>query len=400
MPLKRAIQALLVTIATVPAWFLPLEPASADEPEFSVLPTWLNNAMADFPGAVEFTLLFGRSFNPQRIDLELVIEPEYSCVGETVHTVRLPANATTSWQWELDLDEPFPPGHLVRWRLELDRNAPIPPGETVHWRWKVTGTDGSVYESRQRAFTWADDRFDWRTYAKDGLAVHWYGQYPEFGEHLVGYLEPQLELIEALGTLPSPVNVFMYENAEDAGSGVLLKRDFANPYREFNSVVSVTPKDIEGDELAALIHELAHFVVQDKAFNCFGGLPFWLEEGLAMLAEGGLSDDLRIAFAEARLIEQFVPLRSFDVPLSTDERDASIRFAQSYDLVEFLTSEFGWESISRLLELFKYGIRVDDALKAVFGTGIEETELLWRKSRGLPDLAPSRLAPTPSDGGG
>ncbi len=400
MPLKRAIQVLLVTIATVPAWFLPLESASAGEQELSVLPAWLNNATADFPNSVEFTLLFGRSLNPQRIELELIIEPEYSCVGETVHTVRLPSNATTLWQWDLDLDEPFPPGYIVRWRLDPGRNAPIPPGETVHWRWKVTGADGSVYESRQRAFTWEDDRFDWRTYTKDELVVHWYGQYPEFGEHLVGYLEPQLERIEALGTLPSPVNVFMYENVEDAGSGVLLKRDFVNPYREFNGVVSVTPKDIEGDELAALIHELAHFVVQDRAFNCFGGLPFWLEEGLAMLAEGGLSDDLRIVFAEARLIEQFVPLRSFDVPLSTDERESSIRFAQSYDLVEFLTSEFGWESIIRLLELFKYGIRVDDALKAVFGTGIEETELLWRKSRGLPDLAPSRLAPTPSDGGG
>lgn len=400
MPLKRAIQVLLVTIATVPAWFLPLESASAGEQELSVLPAWLNNATADFPNSVEFTLLFGRSLNPQRIELELIIEPEYSCVGETVHTVRLPSNATTLWQWDLDLDEPFPPGYIVRWRLDPGRNAPIPPGETVHWRWKVTGADGSVYESRQRAFTWEDDRFDWRTYTKDELVVHWYGQYPEFGEHLVGYLEPQLERIEALGTLPSPVNVVMYENVEDAGSGVLLKRDFVNPYREFNSVVSVTPKDIDGDELAALIHELAHFVVQDRAFNCFGGLPFWLEEGLAMLAEGGLSDDLRIAFAEARLIEQFVPLRSFDVPLSTDERESSIRFAQSYDLVEFLTSEFGWESITRLLELFKYGIRVDDALKAVFGTGIEETELLWRKSRVLPDLAPSRLAPTPSDGGG
>ena len=400
MPLKRAIQALFVTIATVPVWFLPLGPATASEPEVSVLPARLNNVTVDFPDAVEFNLLFGRHLDPQSIDLELIIEPEYSCVGETVQTVRLPANATTLWRWELDLDEPFPPGYLVRWRLDLDGNAPIPPGETVQWRWKVTGTDGAVYESRHRAFTWADDRFDWRTYTKDGLVVHWHGQYPEFGEHLVGYLEPQLERIEALGTLPSPVNVFMYENAEDAGPGVLLKRDSANPYREFNSVVSVTPEDIEGDELVALIHELAHFVVQDKAFNCFGGLPYWLEEGLAMLAEGGLTDDLRRAFAEARLIEQFVPLRSFDVRLTTDEREASIRLAQSYDLVEFLTSEFGWESITRLLELFKYGIRVDDALKAVFGTDIEEMELLWRESRGLPDLAPSRVAPTPSDSGG
>ena len=400
MHLRRAIQALFVAVATVPAWFLPLGSVTADEPEVLSLPTWMNSAQVEFPNSVEFSLLFGRQLNPQRLDLELSIEPRYSCVGGTFHTVQLPANAATAWQWDLDQDEPFPPGYIVRWRLELGGNVPIPPGNTVFWRWRVTGADGSVYESRQRAFTWADERFDWRTYEKDGLVVHWHGQYPEFGEHLVGYLEPQLERIEALGTLPSPVNVFMYENADDAGAGVLLKRDSVNPYREFNSVVSVVPEDIEGDELTALIHELAHLVIQDRAFNCFGGLPFWLEEGLAMLAEGGLSDDLRRSFAEARLIEQFVPLRSFDVRLATDEREASIRLAQSYDLVEFLTSEFGWESIGHLLDLFKYGIRVEDALRAVFGIGIEETELLWRESRGLPDLAPSRLAPTPSDGGG
>ena len=400
MPLNRAIQALLIAAATVPAWLLPLEPATADEPELSVLPTWLNNATVDFPNAVEFNLLFGRNLNPKDIDLELSIEPEYSCVGATVHTVRLPDNATTSWQWELDQDEPFPPGYIVRWRLGPDLIAPIPPGHTVQWRWKVTGADGAIYESRQRAFVWTDDRFDWRTYTKDELTVHWYGQYPEFGEHLAGYLEPQLERIEALGTLPSAVNVFVYENAEDAGPGVLLTRGSVNPYREFNSVVSVAPEDIEGDELTALLHELAHLVVQDRAFNCFGGLPYWLEEGLAMLAEGGLSNELRRAFAEARLIEQFVPLRSFDVPLTTGERDASIRYAQSYDLLDFLTNEFGWESVTHLLDLFKYGVTIDDGLKAAFGTGIEETELLWRKSRGLPDLAPSRLVQTPSDGGG
>lgn len=400
MSLKRAIQGLLVAVATVPAWFLPLGSATADEPEVSVLSAWINSAQAEFPNAVEFNLLFGRGVNPQHIDLEYTIGPVHSCEGGAIHSVRLPANATTEWEWELDHDEPFPPGYIVRWRWQPEPNEPFPPGQTIKWRWKVTGSDGNVRVSQPSEFVWKDKRFDWQTYSKDELTVHWYGQYPEFGEHLVGYLEPQLERIEAIGTFRSPVNVYLYENEEDGGAGVLLKRDTFNPYREFNTVVSVVPEDIEGDELTALIHELAHLIIQDRAFNCFGGLPYWLEEGLAMLAEGGLSDELRIAFAEARLIEQFVPLRSFDVPLTTGERDASIRYAQSYDLLDFLTNEFGWESVTHLLDLFKYGITVDDGLKAAFGTGIEETELLWRKGRDLPDLAPSRLTPTPSDGGG
>ena len=70
--------------------------------------------------------------------------------------------------------------------------------------------------SYPREFVWTDDRFDWQSYAKDEFTVHWYGQYPEFGEHLVGFLEPQLERIEAIETTRNPVNVFVYDNDEDA----------------------------------------------------------------------------------------------------------------------------------------------------------------------------------------
>ena len=42
-----------------------------------------------------------------------------------------------------------------------------------------------------------------------------------------------------------------------------------------------------------------------------------------MLAEGGLSDEMRRAFAETRLIEQFVPLRSFDVPFGSNTDDTA-----------------------------------------------------------------------------
>ena len=167
-----------------------------------------------------------------------------------------------------------------------------------------------------RKFVWADERFEWQSYTKDELTVHWYDQYPELGEHLVGFLEPQLERIEPIETSRNPVNVYIYGNEQDAGPGALLQRDTVNSYRAFNTVVSVMPEEIEGDELTALIHELAHFLVQDRAFNCFNGLPQWLEEGLAMLAEGGLSNEMRRAFAEARLIEQFIPLRSFDTPIA------------------------------------------------------------------------------------
>ena len=392
MSLKPTIRGLLIAATVVASWVIQLETVGAEGPYVPPLATLVNNALPDFPNAVEFHLMYAGVAEPQSVDLEYSIQPVHSCDGGTVHSVRFPAKTTIIWRWEPSDGQVIPPGHTVR------------------WRWRVTGADGAVRLSYPREFVWKDERFDWQSYVKDELTVHWYGQYPEFGEHLVGFLEPQLERIEDIETSRSPVNVFIYENAEDAGPGALLQRDAVNPYRAFNTVVSVMPEEIEGDEVTALIHELAHFVVQDRGFNCFTGLPHWLEEGLAMLAEGGLSDEMRRAFAEARLIEQFIPLRSFDVPFgpNTDEtgaqylesHEALVRYAQSHSLVEVLKNEFGWEGIGFLLDLFKHGITVDDALKLAFGIDIEETERLWRLRSGLPDLAPNRIPSSPANGGG
>ena len=392
MFLKRTIQGLLVAVATVPAWVLPLENVAAADPYVPPLATLVNNALVDFPNGLEFHLMFVGVPDPQRVDLEFSIDPVHSCDGGTVHSVRFPGKSTIIWQWEPTHEQIIPPGHSLR------------------WRWRVTDADGNIRVSYPHEVLWTDERFEWQSYAKDELTIHWYGQYPEFGEHLIGFLEPQLERIEAIETARHPVNVLIYENAEDAGPGALVQRDNVNPYRTFNTVVSVIPEEFEGDELTVLIHELAHLVVQDRAFNCFNGLPQWLEEGLAMLAEGGISEEMRQAFAEARLIEQFIPLRSFDASFGPNTSETTmqylqsherlIRYAQSYSLVEFLRDEFGWESIGLLLDLFKHGITVGDALKTAIGANIEETELLWRLHRGLPELTPNRVSSTPADRGG
>ena len=391
---NRTIRGLLIAATTVIVWILPFDAVAAEAPYVPPLATLANGVRMDFPNAVEFHLMYAGVAEPQSVDLEFRIQPVHSCDGGTIHSVRFPAKTTIIWRWEPSEGQLIAPGHAVR------------------WRWRVTGADGSIRVSYPQEFVWTDDRFDWQAYAKDELTVHWYGQYPEFGEHLVGFLEPQLERIEAIETSRNPVNVFIYENAEDAGPGALLQRDTVNPYRALNTVVSVMPEEIEGDELTALIHELAHFVVQDRGFNCFNGLPHWLEEGLAMLAEGGLSNEMRRAFAETRLIEQFVPLRSFDVPFGSNTDDTAVqypqsqgtltRYAQSYSLVEVLKEEFGWESIGFLLDLFKHGITVDDALKLAFGIDTEETERLWRLRSDLPVLAPNRVSttPTPTNAGG
>ncbi len=346
--------------------------AVAATPTVSPLRTWINAAAPDYPNAVEFRAAFSGVLSPQQVDLEFGVVPVHSCDGGTVYSVRLPGQTTAVWRWE------------------PAEGQEIPLGGTVWWRWRVVDIDGSVHASETQRTVWVDPRFEWRSYTRDELTVHWHGKEPEFGENLIDFLEPQIERIVLIETARRPVNVFVYENEFDAGSGTLLERDRVNPYRPFNTVVSVIPEEFQGAELTALVHELAHLIVQDRGFNCFTGLPHWLDEGLATFAEGGMSEEMQRAFAEQRLFEQFIPLRSLNSPFSPDPRESVLWYAQSYDMLEFLKNVFGWYGVGQLIDAFKDGMTVDEALRSSYTFGVDEIERLWRRFRDLPDLAPNR----------
>ena len=47
--------------------------------------------------------------------------------------------------------------------------------------------------------------------------------------------------------------------------------------------------ELQPEEVTGLVHELAHLLVRELTFNCFGGLPTWLNEGLATYSEGSMA---------------------------------------------------------------------------------------------------------------
>lgn len=372
MPQKATLGRLTAVGALVIlAIFLP-EAAESVGREDPILRTRIDYAAADFPDGIEFWLAFDEILDPQRIDLEFGFDAVHSCDGGAVYSARFPGRSEVVWQWEPNPQQALPPGAVVR------------------WRWKMTDIRGDAHVSRERELRWTDQRFQWQTYTKDWLAVHWHDKEPEFGRNLVAYIEPQIDRIAPIAADPGPVNIFVYADALDADPGAVLRRDQTNPYQAFNTIVSVLPDDPQVDELSLLVHGLARIVVQDRGFNCYTPLPRWLEEGLATLASGGMSSEMRLAFAQSRLIESFWAFRSLDVPPGSDVSATAPWYAQSYDVVEFLIGEFGWDGIGNLIDAIGDGNTVDESFKAAYGIGIDEAERLWRESRGMPDPIPIR----------
>lgn len=348
------------------------ETAESVGPEDPPLRTRTDAAAAEFPNGIEFRLAFGEILAPQRVDLEFGFDPVHSCDGGTIYSTRFPGRTAVVWRWEPNSQQPLPPGGIVK------------------WRWKVTDFHGDMHVSAERELRWTDQRFQWQTYSNDRIAIHWHDEEPEFGRNLAAYLESQIERIAPITAYSGPVNIFVYQDALEAGAGALLQRGQTNPYRAFDTIVSVLSDEPQVDELTVLVHELARLVVQDRGFNCYTPLPRWLEEGLAVLATGGMSTEMRFAFAQSRLIESFWPLRSLDVPPGSDVPATDPWYAQSYDVVDFLIGEFGWDGIGNLIDAFGDGNTVDEALRAAYGMGVDETERLWRERRELPDPVPVR----------
>ena len=140
-------------------------------------------------------------------------------------------------------------------------------------------------------------------------------------------------------------------------------------------------------------HELSHVVVYQATKNPYGGLPTWLDEGLAMVAEGNQSASFtstsRSAVAGNRLISVWALSSSFP----TDARQAELSYAESESVVNFVVKTYGRDGVSRLLAQFREGATYDDALKAALGVDTYALDDAWRASLGL---APGALPPVPS----
>ncbi|MFC1919128.1 peptidase MA family metallohydrolase, partial [Chloroflexota bacterium] len=160
--------------------------------------------------------------------------------------------------------------------------------------------------------------------------------------------------------------------------------------------IGIDPGNLSWGKRAAT-HELAHLVVHQMTFNPYSELPTWLDEGLAMYAEGeleaGYADFLEKAIAEDSLIS----VRSLASPFSAYGGQAVLSYAQSYSLVEFLVAGYGQNRMLELLNTFSEGSSYDRALEKVYGFDMDGLDNLWRDyvTRGHQEAGMTTASVTP-----
>ncbi|MFP3975379.1 MAG: peptidase MA family metallohydrolase [Dehalococcoidia bacterium] len=336
--------------------------------------------------------------NPHSIDLlSTVVQPDspeslkfgVECEGESeivdieLHYEILKRNSAVVCIWP-----DFERSREVQTSWTLDtRKISLPPGAQIKYRWIVENVDGEVLRTKWGEFTFNDSRYEWQEVSGDKISILWYQGARDFAESLLNASEEALDrLARGVGAhLEKEAKVYIYANSNDLRNAMVFPQEWTGgvAFTDYGTIaIGISPSNLSWG-MRALAHELTHLVIHQMTSGPFGELPTWLDEGLAVYAEGELRGDFRSALEQAISGKSLISLQSLSGSFPADPQEAILAYAQSYSIVNFLIQEYGSERISRLLQEFKEGSTPDEALREVYGFGTEGLERRWKASLGL-----------------
>lgn len=262
------------------------------------------------------------------------------------------------------------------------------PGTVLRYWWRLLLADGRQIDTETQTFEYTDTRYDWRMLTGTHVDLYWYGRDADHAEKILAAADEAVErLADELGVpIECRVRIYVYNSQRDMRPA-LSTRSESYDERVLTLGVAMDEHTLlllgsHRDVFKTVAHELSHIVVGIATDNPYTDLPRWLDEGLAMWAEGELPADNRHALEDAIEADQLLSIRSM-TSYSGRASDVDLFYGQAYSIVQFLLDEFGRAKLHDLLAAFAEGMRQEDALMRVYGFGLDELDDRWRVSLGL-----------------
>ncbi len=290
----------------------------------------------------------------------------------------------------------------VSWTWEMLQSGSEPPGATIWYRWRAFDKDGDEAVSDEERVVWLDDVHDWRSISQDMLTFHWYEGARGFAEDLLGAAVESLErLNETTGIeAESPIDMYVYAGTADMREAILYEPGWtggqARPEHDI-LLIGISP-DNPGQVAwgrRAEAHELTHVLVGHLTFSCLGDVPTWLNEGIAVYAEGRLESAWEAALEDAISADELISVRALSGGFSEHPDRADLSYTESYSLVNFLVAEYGPDKLRALFENLRDGMTIEQALNGIYDFGLDGLEDAWRASIGAKPRRAEALKSTP-----
>ena len=126
------------------------------------------------------------------------------------------------------------------------------------------------------------------------------------------------------------------------------------------------------------LHEVAHILTHDASGR--KDLPIWFNEGIAIHLSGEFSFARHKTLLGAALRNELLPVSSLDRHYPEHGRDITIAYAQSADLVKFISREYGGNIVPELFKNLRRGDAFQPALEALCARSLKQIEAQWLDS--------------------
>ena len=265
--------------------------------------------------------------------------------------------------------------------VNTGRDGFIPQGADIEYYYVFTDSLGNRTTSETRSFEYLDPRYNWQRLVQDDYTLIWHNRPERSVRSLAADVSIRMRAVKDMFGLEDDYNfkaVIVNSRAEadrsfpplsDTAQDTFLYGGFA--FDRYGALV------VAGLNRDSLIHELTHLMFAERVDSPRAKPPAWLNEGLAMYFEPGGGyrvSDVQKAQRSGRLI----PLRHMrSVPGKPD--DVRLYYSQSASIVRFMMDEFGPERMDMLLTELNEGRKIEDALIATYGVGVDELDKGWRR---------------------
>ena len=331
-----------------------------------------SSAKAEFPLKLVFSFSAKSAANIVDVRLRYKVERDsYAQVTSEVLVAFTPStDVSASWTWD------------------MRQTGGMPPGSTVEYWWTVKDARGDKVETAPVPIQFDDDRYSWQSLTEGMVTVFWYEGKQAFAQELMSAAQQALaRLSQDTGAqLKKPVRLYIYASTWDLQGAMIFPQEWTGgaAYAGYDTIaIGISTSSLNWGK-RVIAHELSHIVTHQMTYNPYNGLPTWLDEGLAMYAEGALEASFASSLGRAITTDSLISVRSLASPFSAISGLAIQSYAESFSIVEFLISQYGQDKMLTLLNTFQEGSGWDSALVKVYGFDMDGLEARWRTSIGVP----------------
>ena len=335
-----------------------------------------SSAQIFFPSALAFNVKAESSSNIVKLRLHYQVDRiNYAPVIDEGWPVFSPSpKVQAQWVWDM-------------------RKASLPVGASVNYWWTIENASGDSLTTSTQTIRFNDLRYDWQKVTSGQITLFWYKGNQAFVNQLLAGCQQALDrLAQDTGVhLEQPVSIYIYASAQDLRGAMVFPQEWTGgvAFTEYGIIAIGIPTNELDWGTGAIAHELGHMVTHQITFSPYGAnLPFWLDEGLAMYAEGKLDPYLESVLQKALAQNSLISVRSLASPFSAIPAEAYLSYGESQSIIWFLIQNYGGDKMLQLLDLFKEGNTYDDALMQVYGFDQDGLDTTWQKY--ITSLVPSQ----------